>query len=329
MMYVGVDIAKLKFDVCFDAHQIQRAKQKKKYAAFANTVEGIEDFCAQLPQDVLVVFESTGRYSKLLYKMLCEKGVKCACINPYRLVQFKNAMGRFVKSDKPDAESLSLYGYKMEPRATQFIDEKDAELQELVRSRDVLIENIRQYQNRLEVPYVSDCVNKTYQEIIDILEGKLKAKNQEINEFMERNEAHKGRRDRLITLKGVGAVTAVGLLAHCPELGKLSRQEIGALSGTCPYTKESGNTYMTEHICGGRPELRRTLYMAAQVARRYDPEMHRLYERLISKGKPTKIALVAVMRKLLIRANSTLKKENDYVVRGTLSSKVLSQKKVA
>lgn len=84
MIYVGVDIAKLKFDVCFNAHQVQHAKQKKKFSVFSNTAEGMEGFCAQLPEDAFVVFESTGRYSKLLYRTLCEKGISCCCVNPHR-----------------------------------------------------------------------------------------------------------------------------------------------------------------------------------------------------------------------------------------------------
>ena len=152
--------------------------------------------------------------------------------------------------------------------------------------------------------------------------------NQKINEFVEHNTDYKIKREKLVTIKGVGAITAIAFLAHCPELGTLSRQQIGALSGTCPYTKESGTTYMKGHIYGGRTELRRALYMSAQVSRRYDPEMYALYERLTNKGKPAKVALTAVMRKLLIRANSIMKKNVDYEVRGTLPPKV-QQKKAA
>lgn len=322
MIYIGADVAKLKIDVCFDAHQKQQAKQKKKFSVFSNTAEGIEDFCTQLPEDAFVVFESTGRYSKLLYKTLCEKGISCCCVNPHRVSQFRRAMGHSVKTDKADAETLALFGEKVQPKRTFFMDEKDEELRELVRARDVLIENIRQYKNRLDVPYVSEVVNTTYADIIDNLEKKLKEINQKINEFMMRNQGHAERRDRLVTMKGFAATSATNLLAHCPELGTLSRQEVGTLSGTCPNTKASGTTYMQEHIWGGRPELRRTLYMPALVASRLDPEMHALYERLISKGKSPKIALIAVMRKLLIRANSILKRRVDYEVRGTLPPKM-------
>ena len=329
MICVGVDIAKSKFDVCFDAHQVQYAKQKKKFAIFPNTEEGVEDFCAQLPEDAFVVFESTGRYSKLLYKTLCIKGILCCCVNPHRVLQFSRAMGRNAKTDKTDAETQALYGEKIQPKQTCFMNEKDEELRELARSREVLLEDLRRYKNRLEIPYVSEAVNKMYADVIDYLEQQIKTVNQQINEFMERNPEHAGKRDRLVTIKGVGAITATSFLAHCPELGTLSRQEIGALSGTAPHTKQSGTTYMKEHIHGGRPELRRSLYMSAQIAVRYDPEIKTLYERHISKGKPPKVAITAVMRKLLIRANSILKRRVDYEVRGTLPPKEKKPKKAA
>jgi len=329
MIYTGVDIAKSKFDVCFDIHQKQQAKQKKKFAIFPNTEKGIEDFCVQLPEDAFVVFESTGRYSKLFYKILCGKGIPCCCVNPYRLLQFARAMGRLAKTDKVDAETAALYGDKVRPERTYFMSEKDEELRELVRTRDVLLEDIRCYKNRLEIPCVSEDVNKTYADMIDALEQGLKTINQKINEFMVRNSEHAAKRDKLVTMKGIAAVTATSLLAHCPELGTLSRQEVGALSGTSPNTKQSGTTYIKEHIYGGRPELRRALYMSAQIARRYDPEMYALYERYINKGKPPKVAITAVMRKLLIRANSILKRRVDYEVRGTLPTKEKKPKKAA
>lgn len=329
MIYVGVDVAKLKFDVCFDAHQAQQAKQKKKFATFLNTAEGIEAFCEQLPEDAFVIFESTGRYSKLLYKTLCIKEIPCCCVNPHRVLQFARAMGRNAKTDKTDAETQSLYGDKMQPKQTHFTNEKDEELRELIRTRDVFIENLRQYKNRMEVPYVSAAVNKMYANTIDYFEEQVKAVNQQINEFMVRNPEYAEKRDRLTTIKGVAAITATSLLAHCPELGTLSRQQVGAISGTAPCTKQSGTTYIKEHIQGGRHELRRTLYMSAQVARRHDPEMYGLYERLVSKGKPPKVAITAVMRKLLIRANSILKRRVDYEIRGTLPPKEKKLKKAA
>ena len=329
MIYVGVDVAKLKFDVCFDAHQKQQAKQKKKFATFANTDEGMQEFCAQLPEEAFVIFESTGRYSKLLYKTLCTKGIPCCCVNPYRVLQFSRAMGRNAKTDKTDAETQTLYGEKIQPERTYFMSEQNEELRELVRAREVFVEDLRRYKNRVEVPYISKAVNKMYADTIDHLEKQIKTVNQQINEFMVRNPEHAEKQRRLVTIKGIGAVTATSLLAHFSEIGTFSRQELGAISGTAPHTKQSGTTYMKEHIQGGRPELRRSLYMSAQIARRHDPEMHALYERHISKGKPPKVAITAVMRKLLIRANSILKRRVDYEVRGTPPFKDNQPKKAA
>lgn len=225
MIYVGVDVAKLKFDVCFDANQKQQAKQKKKFEIFPNTEEGIKDFCAQLPEEAFVIFESTGRYSKLLYKTLCTKGIPCCCVNPYRVLQFSRAMGRNAKTDKTDAETQTLYGEKIQPERTYFMSEQDEELRELVRAREVFIEDLRRYKNRVEVPYVSKAVNKMYADTIDHLEKQIKTINHQINKFMVRHPKHAEKQKRLVTIKGIGAVTATNLLAHCPELGTLSRHD--------------------------------------------------------------------------------------------------------
>ncbi len=314
MVYVGIDIAKLKFDACFDTHHIQKANQKKKFANFANTQEGIEEFCAQLPDGVFVIFESTGSYSKLLYKTLCQKGIRCCCVNPYRVLQFRRALGRLIKTDKTDAETLALYGEKIKPQPTIFMNEANEELRELVRARQQIMDTIHAYRNRLEVPCVSEFLNTMYDGLLDHLSVRLKLINQQINEFLLRHLDHKHKVDRLCTIVGISTISAVNLLAHCPELGTLSKQQIGIIFGLCPNTKQSGTTYMCEHIYGGRSEARRTLFMCAQVARKYNSEMGMFCDRLLRKGKPPKVDLTAVMNKLAIHANAVLKHDVDYEV---------------
>lgn len=325
MIYAGIDVAKLKLDVCFDAKAMQTTK-KKKFAVFPNTQEGIDALCEQLGENRFVVFESTGPYSKLLYKRLCEKQIPCRCENPYRVLQFMRATGRQSKTDKTDAEGLSLYGYKMEPEPSQFLNETDLKLNELVHAREVIIKDIRAYKNRTDVPYASEAVNKVYADLIDVLEQKLKEINQKINEFMLEEKKHKERLDLLTTIPGIGPITGATLLAYCPELGTLGDKQVGALAGLATCTRQSGTTYMRGHIGGGRKRLRNALFMCTLVAVRCDPEIRAFYERLKGQGKPFKVAITAVMRKLLIRANSVLKRRVSYQVRGTLPPRL---KKVA
>lgn len=322
MIYTGIDVAKLKLDVCFDASAIQYAKKKKKFDVFPNTKEGIDELYERLSEDVFVVFESTGPYSKLLYKSLCDKGIRCCCANPYYVSQFVRSMGRRAKTDKADAEALALYGERMQPKQTFFMNEKDVELQELVRAREVYLDAIRANKNRIDVPYVSDSVNISYAKTIDFLEQELKSMNQNIKYFMSQNQEHAQRLALMMTIPGIAFITGTSFLAYCPELGTLSDKQAGALAGVVSYSKQSGTTYMQEHIGGGRKRLRRNLYQSGQVSRRHDPEMYALYERLKSKGKASKLAITAVMRHLFIRVNSVLKRRVNYEVRGQLPPKV-------
>ena len=108
-------------------------------------------------------------------------------------------------------------------------------------------------------------------------------------------------------VKGIGKVTASTLLAEMPELGKLSRNEVGALAGLAPYNRDSGQQRGRRTIRGGRIRVRRVLYMAATVAARFNPILKTFYQRLVAAGKPKKLALTAVMRKLVVLINHLLK----------------------
>jgi transposase len=123
----------------------------------------------------------------------------------------------------------------------------------------------------------------------------------------------RGQSERLQQVKGVGQVTASTLLAELPELGRLSRNEIGALAGLAPYNRDSGQHRGRRTIRGGRVKVRRVLYMAAVVAARFNPILRAFYQRLVAAGKPKKVALTAVMRKLVVLLNHLLKKP-DFIL---------------
>lgn len=320
MIHVGGDISKLKIDVCYGTQMTDKKMKKQQFASFANTVAGIDKLCASLPEDAFVVFESTGPYSKLLYKTLCDRKISCACMNPYRVAQFLRSCGRSAKTDQADAFGLTFFGERMQPKPTQFGNEKDVKLQEMVRARDVLMKDIRSYKNRLEVPYASDEVNIVFQNMIDSLEAQLKIISIKIDEFIAQDAEYARKTELLQTIPGIGSSTSIAALAHCPEAGTLSAKQIGSLAGVVPRTKQSGTTYVKEHIGGGRKQFRSALYMSALVAVRCDAEMHAMYQGLISRGKPKKVALTAVIRHLSILANAVLKRGFGYEKRGELPS---------
>lgn len=318
MITTGIDVSKSKLDVFF-SHM-----PHKKHETFSNTPQGIEAIIRRLPENAFVIFESTGPYSKLLYKTLCDNGIKCCCTNPYKVLRFAQGMGRHAKTDKIDARILAEYGDKAEPQPTQFKSDKDLELYELVSTRDVLMHDIRAHKNRLEVEFASDKVNQTYHDIIGKLEDELSKICQAIDDFMERNEEHAKKRKLLESIPAIGPISSVAILAYCPEIGTISGKQFSSLAGLAPRTKQSGSTLMYAHIGGGRPPLRKTFYMPALIATKCSPEMKKLYDKLKAKGKPPKVAIVAVMRKMSGYANSVIKRQVNFEKEGKPSLQKLA-----
>lgn len=318
MITTGIDVSKAKLDVFF-SHM-----PYKKHETFSNTPQGIEAIVRRLPENAFVIFESTGPYSKLLYKTLCEKGIKCCCANPYQVLRFAQGMGRHAKTDKIDARILAEYGDKAEPEPTQFKSDKDLELYELVSTRDVLMHDIRAHKNRLEIEFSSDKVNQVYLDIIKKLEEELSKIYQAIDDFMKQNEKYAKKKEQLETIPGIGSISAAAILAYGPEIGTVSGKQFSALIGLAPRTKQSGSTLMHDHIGGGRPALRKAWYMPALSAIKCNPEMRKFYDKLKAKGKSSKVAIVAVMRKMSGYANSVIKRQVNFEKEGKPSLQKLA-----
>ena len=155
--------------------------------------------------------------------------------------------------------------------------------------------------------YVDKAVKRNIQKIYDFLTVELEALENEIQKLIEQSDELKNRQKILCSMKGVGVKTSQAILIHLPELGKLSRKKIASLVGVAPVTKQSGKKCGHARIQQGRANVRCVLYMAALVAARYNPVFKSFYERLIKKGKPAKVALVAVMRKMLVTLNAMVR----------------------
>jgi len=148
---------------------------------------------------------------------------------------------------------------------------------------------------------------KTLQRTIADVQKRIKSVHEKIDQFIQKHETYKQKKELLETIVGVGPITSVALLAYCPELGMLTSKEAASLAGLSPRTKQSGKMKSKEHIGGCRKKLRNSLYMSAISSKKADSVMHRFYQSLIERGKPSKVALTPVMRKLIIYANSVLR----------------------
>ena len=256
---------------------------------------------------VHVVCEATGGYERAPVAALQAREVPVSVVNPALVRHFAQAQGRRAKNDPLDAAVLSAFGQAMQPKPTPVPDAALAELRELVRWRQQLQAQLIASSNRTEHT-ATKFVTRQQAKLIRQLETQLTAVTTEMAAALKRSPHWQAQIEKLATLDGVGTLTAVATLSQMPELGRLNRQEAAALAGLAPWTRQSGPWEGQRHIGGGRAEIRRALYMAAvAVARMKHTALGQFYHRLRQAGKPAKVALTAVMRKLLLQMNHILK----------------------
>ncbi len=301
-VYCGVDVSKKTLD----------ARIKGKTVGFPNTVKGVKSLMARAG-DVHFIFESTGGYERMAAWMIMAKGKRASIVNPARVRHFALSMGQFAKTDRIDARIITEFAEQAKPEPAKKPSKQQRTLTARVDRRQQLTGILTAETNRLDTlgdPISRKLVNKHVkwiQKQIRTLEANIEQSIKEYPEMKTKAEA-------IQKIKGLGKVCSSTLLAHIPEIGSISRQEITALAGLAPYNKDSGTTCFKRHIHGGRKRIRQCLYMASVCAIRHNPLMKTYYTHLTEKNhRPHKVALVAVMRKLLIAANSSVKNPNFIV----------------
>jgi transposase len=303
-VYVGIDTSKAWLDVYLQpiGHSLR----------IANTKEGLRQLHRELTGKgvALVVIEATGKLHRLAHRMLSQAGFAVAVVNPYRSRKLADALGQLAKTDKIDARVLALYGQMINPRATPVPDKTLSRLQELVLARQAFTADataLGNQQKAAEGPELKAILKRRIASLdrdIARLEAIIKA-------LIASQSGLKSRYDILVSIKGIGPVVAATLLACLSELGFVNRAQIALLVGVAPINCDSGEMRGERHIRGGRAPVRNALYMAAVAASRCNPDLKAFYDRLRREGKKAKVALTAVMRKLVILAN-TLIRENRH-----------------
>jgi transposase len=297
LSYIGCDISKRMIDVFDPRSGAQR---------FANTPESCADFAAGLAgSPIMVVMEATGPYDEALREALAAAGVQAARVNPMRARRFAQAAGLMAKTDTVDARMLAFMGRALGPRAEEPQDEDRKALTELHKRRDQLVQMRAQEKNRAH--QARGDIHASLMRLIATLDAEIAGIEQCIREQIARSATLKTRLALLRTAPGVGEVTAVTLTALAPELGRLSSKQIAALAGLAPIACDSGAFRGLRRIGHGRTRIRRALYMAAMAAKRYSPRFAAFYERLVAAGKPRKVAVIAVARKLIVVLNAMLR----------------------
>lgn len=282
---------------------------------YENSSREIKELCKRLAQAGCerVLIEG-GSYQAALIAALHDAGLPVVVVNPRRVREFARSIGQLAKTDRIDARVLALYGERVQPPLREIPNEQTLALRAMWARREQLIEMLVMEQNRLEhVPPKAEAVRHDLRAHIDFLRKQLKGVDDDLEREV-RNSALWDKYQVLKSVPGVGPVLSVALLSDLPELGRINRREIAALAGVAPFNWDSGTIHGQRRIEGGRPRLRRVLYVATIAAVRCNPVLKRFFQRLRAQGKPFKVAMVAAMHKLLLILNAMLKNNSAWTV---------------
>lgn len=295
---IGVDISKDHLDV----HRLSDGVSRR----FANDSRGHRTLIGWLERPELrIVYEPTGPYHRALEHRLAEAGFALVKVNPRQARRFAEATGRLAKTDRLDAAMLARMGALLELQARPARGPTLNDLKDLRMAREALVKNRTAARNRaknLTLP----ILKRHNAEQLRQIERQIAALENEIMALIKVDPDLARRFDILVSIPGVSAITAFALLIDMPELGTLDQAQVASLAGLAPVARQSGQWIGRAFIRGGRANVRRALYMPALVAIRFNPDLKAKYDRLKAAGKASKLAITAVMRKLII-ANALLR----------------------
>lgn len=292
MFGIGIDVCKAALDV---------AVHEQAVAQFKNTPEGFTQLIQWLQQWPIrhVVLEASGGYERPALDALYEAGLPVVRVNPGRARNYAKGIGRFAKTDRIDAQVLAqmAHSLKLNPYVPAAPWQK--RLREYAQRRRHLVQmrsSERQRQENVSDPVLIKMGERLQKQLSEDIAALDKA----IAEQMQAQPDWDG----FAQLKGAGPVLMATLACELPELGHLNNKAIAALVGLAPMNRDSGNWQGQRGITGGRAVVRDALYMAALSAMRYEPRLRDFYAELKAKGKASKLALTAVMRKMLVILNA-------------------------
>jgi transposase len=297
-VYVGMDVSKASIDICVsdgDAWQV------------ANDDRAMDELCTRIAAlaPTLVVLEATGGYELRAAGALAAAQLPVAVINPRQVRSYARSVGQLAKTDRIDARIIVRFAAAVRPEARPLADAETRGIEALITRRRQLLALITAEENRLDTaPTITRNEIKAH---VAFLRRRLAKTNETIDNSVRRSPIWRAKDDLLQSVPGIGDVTSHALIALLPELGTLNNKQIAALVGVAPFNRDSGTLRGRRRVWGGRARVRGALYMAALVGARHNPTLKAFYTRLRAAGKPTKVALVACMRKLLIIVNAMMR----------------------
>lgn len=301
---IGIDISKASLD-CY-------AYPSGAEHQFANTAKGHKALITWLQQWTIerIAFEATATYHRLLEAALA--GWPCVKLNPERARRFAQAIGTLAKTDRIDAMLLARMAATLQPPLRPGRSAQQAQMAELINARDGLVRDRTAIKNR-EKNLTIALLKRQCRLRLEQIDRHIEALDAEIATVIAADAELARRHQILISIAGVGSLTANQLIATMPELGSIENKQAAALAGLAPVTRQSGQWKGKSFIRGGRANVRQALYMPALVAARFNPDLKAKYQQLLAAGKPAKIAITTVMRKLIVTANALLKADRCWI----------------
>ena len=296
---IGIDISKETLDV----HRMSDGASRR----FSNDKAGHKALIVWIGGDAArVVFEPTGPYHRAFEHALAKAGLPLVKVNPRQARRFAEATGKLAKTDRLDAALLARMGalLAIEPRPAR--SKALAELKELHIAREALVKDRTAAKNRAKIRTLALLKRQNAQRL-DQIERQIAAIDAAILAFIEADAELANRFAILTSIPGVSRITAFALLIEMPKLGTLEGRQAASLAGLAPVARQSGRWTGRAFIRGGRASVRQALYMPALIAARFNPELKAKYTQLVKAGKPAKLALTALMRKLIVLANALLR----------------------
>jgi len=298
-VFVGIDVAQAHLDLA--------VRPTTETWQVPNTDAAFPDLIARLRAlaPTLIVLEATGGYEHAVLSAIAAAGLPIVAVNPRQVRDFAKAFGILAKTDQIDAAILALFAERVRPAVRALPDADTAELAALLARRRQLLDMLTAERHRLA--QARPAVRRSLQQHIHWLEQRVHDFDDDLSRRIRRSPVWRAKEDLLRSAPGIGPVVARTLLAVLPELGRLPRRPLAALVGLAPFNRDSGRHRGRRCIWGGRRTVRAALYMATLVATRHNPAIRACYQRLLTAGKPTKVALTVCMHKLLTILNAMVR----------------------
>lgn len=301
---VGVDAGKFQLDIFI--------RPLDQAFSVDNSAAGIKAAIQRLKPlaPARIVIEATGRLELPFVLAAQEASLPITVANPKYVRRFADALGQLAKTDLLDAQVIARFGEALKPEPTAVLSKSARLISDLLARRSQLTEMSTMEKNRLSI--LPKALHASLNRHLKQMQTEIRRIEKQLDQLIDQEPDWQQKRDRLLSVNGVGRILAYTLLSELPELGALNRREIAALVGIAPMNKESGSFQGKRRIRGGRARVRTVLFLAAMSAIRSNPVLKTKYLQLKAAGKPPKVALVACMRKLLTILNVMMKNGEDW-----------------